>query len=256
MRSAGSFRRTLISLLILAALLAASFGTAVLPGDGSEQFNIPPPRAEVEDLKLENVTHTVSYPNNEEWGNVYIGYNSTLVIEGANFLAKRVICRDETEKTALRILDFEGVKGLLSVSEGVVNVKADTIEVAGSTISVINGTATLPNGAIGGNAEISLLTKDSDLVITDSELNVRGHNGGQGVTQFGGKGGKAHLFLGTLNSHKVALTGSRFEVEGGSGGTAFVLGQGSGEGGESTMKISSETVDIKSSTFFVKGGNA
>ncbi|MGA1865931.1 MAG: hypothetical protein ACMUFK_00520 [Thermoplasmatota archaeon] len=256
MRSAGFFKRTLASLLILAALLAASFVTTVLPGDGIDQLDLPSTRAEVEDLKLENTTHTVSYPFNEEWGNVYIGYNSTLVIEGSNFIAKRVICRAETEKTALRILDFEGIHGLLSVSEGIVNVKADIIEVVGSTISVVNGTATLPNGENGGNAEISLLSKDSDLTITDSELNVKGHNGGQGVTEYGGKGGKAYLFLGSLNSHKVALTGSNFIVEGGAGGNAFVNDQGSGEGAEATLKISSEAVDIKSSTFYVKGGNA
>ncbi|MBN1390987.1 MAG: hypothetical protein JXA22_10140 [Candidatus Thermoplasmatota archaeon] len=246
----------MMSLLLLASMLMSSLSIVPFAKDIQEQVQALPTRIGGEDLELENTTHTV-YGVSEEWDTVYIGSNSTLVIEGATLVAKRVICRGDTEKTALRILNHESTQGLLSVTEGIINIKADTIEVIGSRISVVNGTSTIPNGQNGGSAEISLLAKSSNLVVTGSEFNIRGHDGGLGDSSlFGGRGGKAYLFLGTLGSRKVAVTGSEFQVEGGAGGNGFVPNSGAGEGGEAAMKIVSETVDMKNCSLFTKGGKA
>ncbi|MGA1872543.1 MAG: hypothetical protein ACMUHY_02635 [Thermoplasmatota archaeon] len=246
------------SLLMLAALLLSSFGTVSFTDGPEDTVKAAPSRAAGENLEIENRTYTVSYlTGSEEWDTVFIWDNATLVIEGATLRAKKVICREDTINTALRIINHEGTQGLLSVTEGIMNVKADSIEVIGSRISVVNGTTTASVGKPGGNSEISLTSKSSDLVITDSELNVRGHDGGLGdSTSYGGRGGEAYLFLGARGANKVQLTDSDFQVEGGAGGSGFVQNSGAGEGGDAFLDVYADTVDIKTSTFFTKGGRA
>ncbi|MGA1793697.1 MAG: hypothetical protein ACMUHM_07085 [Thermoplasmatota archaeon] len=246
------------SLLVLSALLMTSFSTIPIVGGHDNQVLAQPTRAANENLEIENRTYKVSYlTGSEEWDTVYIRDNGTLLIEGATLKAKKIICRAEMENTALRIINHEGTQGLLSITQGILNVKADTIEILGSRISVVNGTTTIPNGQNGGNSEISLLAESSDLVITDSEFMVRGHDGGLGdITNYGGKGGKATIFLGAKGSNKVLLTRSDLQVEGGAGGNGFERGSGAGEGGEANFDIGAEIIDIKNCNLFTKGGKA
>ncbi|MGA1820142.1 MAG: hypothetical protein ACMUHU_03935 [Thermoplasmatota archaeon] len=254
----NSKKIVITSLLILSALLMTSFSTIPVVGGHDATASARPTRAAGENLEIENRTYKVSYlTGSEEWDTVYIRDNATLMIEGATLKAKKVICRDEMVNTALRIINHEGTQGLLSITEGILNVKADTIEILGSRISVVNGTTTIPNGANGGNSEISLLAESSDLTITDSEFMVRGHDGGLGdISNYGGKGGKAYMFLGAKPSNKVMVTRSDFQIEGGAGGNGFERGSGAGEGGEANFDINAEVIDIKNSELITKGGKA
>ena len=166
------------------------------PGQG---VTATPTRIAGESLEIENMTYTVSYLTGaEEWDTVWIRDNAALIIEGSTLRAKRVICRGDTINTTFKMMGFEGTQALLSVTEGIVNIKADTIDISGSRITVTNGTSTLPNGEDGGDGEISLFSKSSDLKIVDSELNVRAHDGGLGESaKFGGDGGDAYIFVGS-----------------------------------------------------------
>ncbi len=248
------------ALLMLVILISSSFAVLMDTEGPGQGVTATPTRVAGESLEIENMTYTVSYLTGaEEWDTVWIRDNAALIIEGSTLRAKRVICRGDTFNTTFKMMGHEGTQALLSVTEGIVNINADTIDISGSRITVTNGTSTLPNGEDGGNGEISLFSKSSDLNIVDSELNVRAHNGGLGESaKFGGDGGDAYIFVGSNISKKsnILISETDIIVEGGQGGNGYVPNSGAGSGGNTELDIMGHATTILKSNLLTKGGKA
>jgi len=234
---------------------------AAIPGinsDGAPSASALPTREAGQDLEIVNGTVRFDISTgSREYDTVSIRDNGRLEIVGVTLKAKEFIVKDIYENTSLSITDDDGVPGLLTVQEGIVNVKAGEIVVRNSRISVINGTTTVPNGEDGGSSEIILISLGHDLVLNNSELNVRGHDGGLGETNvFAGKGGDAYLFLGAANGGTLLVSGSEFQAQAGAGGDAYTPNSGAEAGGDANLRFSSRSIDMRNCNIFVKSGKA
>jgi hypothetical protein len=251
----------LTALLVLATLIISSFvGSMNFNDEMDPAVKAAPTRKAGENLEIENMTYTISYTTGaEEWDTIWIWDNAALEIIGSTLRAKRIICKADTVNTTFKMVNFEGTKSLLSVTEGIVNLKMDKIEIVNSTISVANGTEFIDKGEDGGNAEISLFTKSSDLRINNSELSVRAHNGGLGnLNQYAGDGGKATLVVGAniSNRNEVEISGSRIVIEGGAGGNGYDTNSGAGAGGHANIYIDGYKTNLRNCQMITKGGKA
>ncbi|MGA1849172.1 MAG: hypothetical protein ACMUHB_07515, partial [Thermoplasmatota archaeon] len=246
---------------ILPFILIAFFMLAAVPGlmTGEEpSASATPTREAGQDLEISNGTVRFDISTgSKEYDTVSIKDNGRLEIVGVTLKAKKFIVKDIYVNTSLSMIDDDGDSGLLTITEGVVNVKAKEIVVRNSKISVINGTTTMPNGEDGGDSEIILVSLGSDLVLNNSELNVRGHDGGLGDSNsYAGNGGDAYLFLGATQSGKLEVAGSDFQVQAGAGGDGYIPNSGAGAGGNANLKFSSRNILMRNCNIFVKSGKA
>jgi hypothetical protein len=242
-------------------MVSSSFIVSVnFDNEPGSQVSAAPTRKAGEDLNIENMTYTISYLTGaEEWDTIRIKDNGALEIIGSTLRAKKIICGSNTENTSFRMVNYEGTKSLLSITEGIVNLKMDKIEIVNSTISVSNGTEFIDKTEDGGNAEISLFSLSTDLRINNSQLSVRAHDGGLGdIDAYAGDGGDAILFLGgnTTNKNEVDISGTKMIVEGGAGGNGYDTNSGAGAGGAANIQIDGYRTYLRNCQMITKGGKA
>ena len=253
--------RSLTSILIVLSMISLgtiSFLAAGTSDTADIDVSVPATRGPNDDLDIKNGTFVVDKTTGSmEYRYVRILDNGRLEIKGATLKVLQLICRSDAVNTSFVMDGEESTTSLLSVTGGVLNIKSKFISISDATISVSNTTQSQEPGENGLDSSIVIYSRDSDLMMNDTVIDISGQDGAVGSTNvYGGAGGKAEITLQAGGNHNMNLSGSRIRVTGGNGGSAYSIAQQAGAGGKAWASIKGNSMEIRSTSITVQSGKA
>lgn len=250
-------RSNILSALIIVVILMAS--SLVLVGLQEETSAVETPTRDTgETLTIENETIVIDKSSDfsmKRWERIEFRDDAKLIIRGDQVITQEIVCREEFKNTSLIMENDNDLLAQLTVQRGVMNIKAEEISVRGATITVTNETELLQPGEKGNPSSMSLISRGSDLVISDTAISVYGQPGASSP-EGGGSGGRVDFDLRALGGNDLDISGTDMFIQGGKGGDTFAPGWSAGSGGQLIANIDGRGITIRDTTISAKSGNA
>jgi len=250
-------RSTVLGLLLL--LLVPLFSVA-LPAGISGDLAVPtvdlkaPTRAD--DIEI-NTTYRVT--QSTTFGAITIREGGKLIIEGSiSIVADTLECNNHNS-TLFQMKgagEADDQKATLTLRGGICELKPHTIILEDAVLSVFSENETDDTSPVPGESiAVTLNSMGGPLYINNTDISVRARDGLPGTTEFfGTRGGRAVLGIRADPPRNLYISDSDIYLKGGKGGDAKVSGNLAGAGGDASLLLYGNELEIRKSNILCEGG--